>query len=148
MENTLVKSIFENGVLKISNFEQLKHDVEIFVNADRFNTEIYDENDYKELKKARTEINKRQKEIIDGRLKITRAFCGEFEKNCKEIENILKEKSNQIGEKLTAYKDKQEANEPKVKIYTLTIKTADINLIAEIKNLCDKKNVVVMEGEE
>lgn len=147
MENTIVKSIFENGVLKIANFEQLKHDVDIFVNADRFNADIYDDNDYKELKQARTELNKRQKEITDGRLKITRAFCGEFEKNCKEIESILKEKSNEIGEKLTAYKDKKEA-ENKVKIYTLTIKTADINLIAEIKNLCDKKNVVIEEGEE
>lgn len=133
-----IKSKLENGVLEISNFDTVKNSVVEFVNRPMFNIEIISDEDYKELKKARTELNKRQKEITDGRLKITRAFCGEFEKKCKEIESILKEKSAEIGDKLSGYKQ-----DKKIKIYTLEIKTADIELIAQIKAICDKANCEV-----
>lgn len=130
-----IKSKLENGILKIDNFDIVKNSVLEFVNQPRFNLEILTDLDYKELKQARTEINKRQKEITEGRLKITRAFCGDFERKCKEVETILKEKSTEIGDKVSGYKE-----EKKIKIYTLEIKTADINLIAKLKEICDKEN--------
>ena len=128
-----INSKLENGVLVIDNFEAVKNNVLEFISEPKFNVEILSDLDYKDLKQARTEINKRQKEITDGRIKITRAFCGEFEAKCKEIEKILKDKSAEIGDKLKAYKEAKEP-ENKMKIYTIEVKTADINLIAKIKN--------------
>lgn len=142
-----INSKLENGVLVIDNFEAVKNNVLEFINEPKFNVEILSDLDYKDLKQARTEINKRQKEITDGRIKITRAFCGEFETKCKEIEKILKDKSAEIGDKLKAYKEGKEP-ENKMKIYTIEVKTADINLIAKIKTLCEKANCEINFKEE
>lgn len=142
-----INSKLENGVLVIDNFEAVKNNVLEFINEPKFNVEILSDLDYKDLKQARTEINKRQKEITDGRIKITRAFCGEFEAKCKEIEKILKDKSAEIGDKLKAYKEAKEP-ENKMKIYTIEVKTADINLIAKIKTLCEKANCEINFKEE
>ena len=142
-----INSKLENGILVIDNFEAVKNNVLEFINEPKFNVEILSDLDYKDLKQARTEINKRQKEITDGRIKITRAFCGEFEAKCKEIEKILKDKSAEIGDKLKAYKEAKEP-ENKMKIYTIEVKTADINLIAKIKTLCEKANCEINFKEE
>lgn len=142
-----INSKLENGVLVIDNFETVKNNVLEFINEPKFNVEILSDLDYKDLKQARTEINKRQKEITDGRIKITKAFCGEFEAKCKEIEKILKDKSTEIGDKLKAYKEAKEP-ENKMKIYTIEVKTADINLIAKIKTLCEKANCEINFKEE
>lgn len=142
-----INSKLENGVLVINNFEAVKNNVLEFINEPKFNVEILSDLDYKDLKQARTEINKRQKEITDGRIKITKAFCGEFEAKCKEIEKILKDKSTEIGDKLKAYKEAKEP-ENKLKIYTIEVKTADINLIAKIKALCEKANCEINFKEE
>ena len=142
-----INSKLENGVLVINNFEAVKNNVLEFVSEPKFNVEILSDLDYKDLKQARTEINKRQKEITDGRIKITKAFCGEFEAKCKEIEKILKDKSTEIGDKLKAYKETKEP-ENKMKIYTIEVKTADINLIAKIKTLCEKANCEINFREE
>ena len=142
-----INSKLENGVLVIDNFETVKNNVLEFINEPKFNVEILSDLDYKDLKQARTEINKRQKEITDGRIKITKAFCGEFEAKCKEIEKILKDKSAEIGDKLKAYKEAKEP-ENKMKIYTIEVKTADINLIAKIKTLCEKANCEINFKEE
>ena len=142
-----INSKLENGVLVIDNFEAVKDNVLEFINEPKFNVEILSDLDYKDLKQARTEINKRQKEITDGRIKITKAFCGEFEAKCKEIEKILKDKSTEIGDKLKAYKEAKEP-ENKMKIYTIEVKTADINLIAKIKTLCEKANCEINFKEE
>ena len=142
-----INSKLENGVLVIDNFEAVKNNVLEFINEPKFNVEIMSDLDYKDLKQARTEINKRQKEITDGRIKITKAFCGEFEAKCKEIEKILKDKSAEIGDKLKAYKEAKEP-ENKMKIYTIEVKTADINLIAKIKTLCEKANCEINFKEE
>ena len=147
-----INSKLENGVLVIDNFEAdnfeaVKNNVLEFISEPKFNVEILSDLDYKDLKQARTEINKRQKEITDGRIKITRAFCGEFEAKCKEIEKILKDKSAEIGDKLKAYKEAKEP-ENKMKIYTIEVKTADINLIAKIKTLCEKANCEINFKEE
>ncbi len=142
-----INSKLENGVLVIDNFEAVKNNVLEFINEPKFNVEILSDLDYKDLKQARTEINKRQKEITDGRIKITKAFCGEFEAKCKEIEKILKDKSAEIGDKLKAYKEAKEP-ENKMKIYTIEVKTADINLIAKIKTLCEKANCEINFKEE
>lgn len=142
-----INSKLENGVLVIDNIEAVKNNVLEFINEPKFNVEILSDLDYKDLKQARTEINKRQKEITDGRIKITKAFCGEFEAKCKEIEKILKDKSAEIGDKLKAYKEAKEP-ENKMKIYTIEVKTADINLIAKIKTLCEKANCEINFKEE
>lgn len=142
-----INSKLENGVLVINNFEAVKNNVLEFINEPKFNVEILSDLDYKDLKQARTEINKRQKEITDGRIKITKAFCGEFEAKCKEIEKILKDKSAEIGDKLKAYKEAKEP-ENKMKIYTVEVKTADVNLIAKIKTLCEKANCEINFKEE
>lgn len=142
-----INSKLENGILVIDNFEAVKNNVLEFISEPKFNVEILSDLDYKDLKQARTEINKRQKEITDGRIKITRAFCGEFEAKCKEIEKILKDKSAEIGDKLKAYKEAKEP-ENKMKIYTIEVKTADINLIAKIKTLCEKANCEINFKEE
>ena len=142
-----INSKLENGVLIIDNFEAVKNNVLEFISEPKFNGEILSDLDYKDLKQARTEINKRQKEITDGRIKITKAFCGEFEAKCKEIEKILKDKSAEIGDKLKAYKEAKEP-ENKLKIYTIEVKTADINLIAKIKALCEKANCEINFKEE
>ena len=142
-----INSKLENGVLVIDNFEAVKNNVLEFINEPKFNVEIMSDLDYKDLKQARTEINKRQKEITDGRIKITKAFCGEFEAKCKEIEKILKDKSTEIGDKLKAYKEAKEP-ENKMKLYTIEVKTADINLIAKIKTLCEKANCEINFKEE
>lgn len=142
-----INSKLENGVLLIENFEAVKNNVLEFISEPKFNVEILSDLDYKDLKQARTEINKRQKEITDGRIKITKAFCGEFEAKCKEIEKILKDKSAEIGDKLKAYKEAKEP-ENKMKIYTIEVKTADINLIAKIKTLCGKANCEINFKEE
>lgn len=142
-----INSKLENGVLVIDNFEAVKNNVLEFISEPKFNVEILSDLDYKDLKQARTEINKRQKEITDGRIKITKAFCGEFEAKCKEIEKILKDKSAEIGDKLKAYKEAKEP-ENKMKIYILEVKTADINLIAKIKTLCEKANCEINFKEE
>lgn len=142
-----INSKLENGVLVIDNFEAVKNNVLEFINEPKFNVEILSDLDYKDLKQARTEINKRQKEITDGRIKITKAFCGEFEAKCKEIEKILKDKSAEIGDKLKAYKEAKEP-ENKMKIYTIEVRTADINLIAKIKTLCEKANCEINFKEE
>lgn len=145
LENYKIQGYLEDGVIKFSNWNNVQSDISNYLTRPQFNMVINNDSDYKELKKARTEINKRQKEITNGRLAITRGFCGDFETKCKELETMLKNKSAEIGDKLKAYEEKDE--EPKLKVYTLLIKTADIDLIAEIKNLCDKKNVVIKEGE-
>ena len=69
------------------------------------------------------------------------------EAKCKEIEKILKDKSAEIGDKLKAYKEAKEP-ENKMKIYTIEVKTADINLIAKIKTLCEKANCEINFKEE
>ena len=145
LENYKIQGYLEDGVIKFSNWNGVQLDISNYLTRPQFNMVINNDSDYKEMKKARTEINKRQKEITNVRLAITRGFCGDFETKCKELETMLKNKSAEIGDKLKEYEEKDE--EPKLKVYTLLIKTADIDLIAEIKNLCDKRNVVIKEGE-
>ena len=107
--------------------------------ASRKDMVITNDDDYKAMYKARTEINSAVKEVADARKQMTAVVLSYFAPMCKEIEAYGAKITTEMTTKMNEYK-----NVVKDATYSITISSKDKKAIEKVKTYalkfgCDVK---------
>ena len=130
----------ENGVLKVRDFEK---NYELVANALAVyqNFDIRTDEEKKDYKAKRAELNKIVKAIDRKRIDTVADYCTEFEYQCNTIKDLFDCAQRVIGEKVKAYEDSQkvalENGKGTIK-YTATLKFTDEKIIKKLQDFAVK----------
>ena len=148
----------ETKEYSLKNFDEVKVACEGFIEENRMLTCSTDE-EYKNLKKCRTNLRKKKDQIKATRLALSKLFSFQF----KELEAMLDAADNELKclkDEFDAKKAEEEAlnnpvgEEPKpvedneLKKATLIIEYRDVNIIEDIKKIAVDRGCTVTEIKE
>ena len=119
-----------NGQYSVQKFDEQLELAKNFIKENaKTNLVIQSEDDLKSVKKSRTVINAKLKEIEDKRKALNEAVMGRYNNESKTIEKLFKETYENLTNKINEYEEKL----GKPKILTLIIKTYDQKVIDKIR---------------
>ena len=108
--------------------------------AEKANFVIQNDEDFKAMKKLRTELNNGIKEIADARKQMTAVVLSRFAPMCLEIEKYGAYIGQQLTEKINEYKPVQ-----REETFKITIKSKDKKAIEKVKAYAIKFDCEVKE---
>lgn len=121
----------DTGKYVLEHYDEVLESCKKFIEENDF-VEVNEDN-YKALKEARTEIRSRQDAIKDARIQINEMLLGDFNAQLKELETLLKN----ADEKLKGMKDEFDKNSKntiaKPTVIKLVVKSYDAKVIEKIK---------------
>lgn len=122
---------------EIKEFETTLSNVQKFIEENGHLTlTIQNDDDFKAIKKTRTEIRKKLDAVKSLRLAANEAVLGKFNEQSKEIEKVLNNADKVLKGKVDEWKDKDKPVEPT--IYTLTIKSTEKALLEKALEKIEK----------
>lgn len=126
---------------EIDNYDNVKVSVTKFIESKSGNLlPIIDEETYKAVRKARTKINGKLKEIAKFRKQTNAVMLGNFNTMSKSIERTLQDESNRLTVLLEAYK-------PSSPIYEFSCKTSDKEAYDKLVEYAKKLGIYEEETE-
>ena len=134
----------ENGLWEIALEDAVKKCEQFVKDNELADFKIKSDNDYRLIRKQRTLLNNKSKEISDTRKQAAKVLTGEFVRGCKELESIISQATERMTAKMDAYKPK-----PQKEIsVTLVIKGTNLNALNKIKTQAKKYGLTVEEENE
>ena len=125
-------------IVKESLVEVAKRNIDAI--AEKANIVIQNDEDFKAVKKLRTELNNSVKEVADARKQMTAVVLSRFAPMCLEIEKYGAFIAQQLTDKINEYKPVQ-----RDVTFKITIKSKDKKAIEKVKAYAIKFDCEVKE---
>lgn len=134
MEYKLIGDHFE-----IESFDSVKAVVEDYINQHQHKDLILVEvDDYKLLKKERTEIRKKLEELKQMRLNLDEIVLGKFNEQVKSIEKMIGDADKEMKARVDTFALENGLTTPKPKVYTITITTGSVKSAESVLKKIEK----------